>query len=69
MGSPLRSVSKLEPSLLPLIRVIGYTKMLLYAILYEKTFFQYLQVLNSRGSETDPSEPPEANDSEDSNVN
>jgi len=29
---PLRWGSKLEPSLLPLIRVIGYTKILLYAI-------------------------------------
>jgi len=41
MQGPLRWGSELETSLLSLIRVIGYAKMLFYAIfLSEKNFFQ-----------------------------
>jgi len=36
MQGPLRWGSELEPSLLLLIRAIGYTKMLLYAIFLSK---------------------------------
>jgi len=40
MRGPLSWGFKLEPSLLPLIRVISYAKILLYAIFEWKNIFQ-----------------------------
>jgi len=53
MRGTLRWGSELEPSLLTLIRVIGYTKMMFFFVfLYERTFFfsksKHLQVLDNR---------------------
>jgi len=50
-GSPfLKWSSELDPSLLSLIRVVGYTKMLLYAIFEwkKKTFFKIKKFTSAR---------------------
>jgi len=49
MQGPLRWDSELDPSLLLLIRAIGYTKMLLYAIfLSEKKLFKIKKFIGAR---------------------